>query len=74
MSSVDFLISVTSHYVCPQKESEARLHQIKTGEKPDESNLPDSDTSGIKRGAADSEEVVSFASFNLVSKLKGYLF
>jgi len=39
------------------KESEARLHQIKTGEKPDESNLPDSDTSGIKRGAADSEEV-----------------
>jgi len=40
-----------------QKESEARLHQIKTGEKPDESNLPDSDTSGIKRGAADSEEV-----------------
>lgn len=40
-----------------QEESEARLHQIKTGEKPEDASVADTnDTTGVKRGTEESEE------------------
>ena len=45
------------HTLDQQKESEARLHQIKTGEKPNESESSDqTESAAIKRVAGESEE------------------
>ena len=43
-----------------QKESEARLHQIKTGEKPDaEGSTETKEPTSVKRSAEDTSDAVS---------------
>lgn len=45
------------HTLDQQKESEARLHQIKTGEKPNDSEMSETNnTTGVKRGTEEAEE------------------
>ena len=52
-----------------QQEAEARLHEIKTGEKPntDEASKEQRDSGSMKRSVEDSSEVVSEKNINQFS-------